>query len=216
MKLFLDSADIKEIKEAFSWGVISGVTTNPTLMSKAGADYANSLEQICEIVKGPVSAEVLAQDAKGMVEEAVKLSEIDRHINVKIPISIEGLKAISELNEMGIKTNCTLIFSPNQALLATIAGASYISIFVGRLDDIGKDGMHVVADTMQIFRNYGFKTEVIVASIRHPMHVTDAATIGANIATVPFAVLQKMVDHALTEKGIKTFLEDAKKAGLKI
>lgn len=212
----MDSADLNEIKNAVSLGIISGVTTNPTLMSRAGANYAESLEQICEIVKGPVSAEVLAQDAKGMVEEAIKLSEIDKHINVKIPMSSEGLKAISELRKIGIKTNCTLIFSPNQALLAATAGANYASIFVGRLDDIGKEGMHVVADTVEIFKNYGFKTEIIVASVRHPMHVTQAAILGAHIATVPYAVLQKMIEHALTEKGIKLFLEDAQKAGLKI
>ncbi|MEM4663068.1 MAG: fructose-6-phosphate aldolase [Candidatus Diapherotrites archaeon] len=216
MKLFLDSADLKEIEEAISWGVICGVTTNPTLMHKAGADYATTIEKICELVKGPVSAEVLAQDFKGMVEEAIKLSEIDKHVNVKIPICVEGLKAIRELREIGIKTNCTLVFSPNQALLAAKAGANYVSVFVGRLDDIGKDGMHVVADTVEIFRNYNIKSEIIVASIRHPMHVTQAAILGAHIATVPFAVLQKMIDHALTEKGIKTFIEDAQKAGLRI
>ncbi|MEM4598901.1 MAG: fructose-6-phosphate aldolase [Candidatus Diapherotrites archaeon] len=216
MKLFLDSADVNEIKEAVSLGVISGVTTNPTLMHKAGADYETTLEQICDIVKGPVSAEVLAQDSKGMVKEALKLSEIDKNINVKIPICTEGLKAIKQLREHGIKTNCTLVFSPNQALLAAKAGANYVSVFVGRLDDIGKEGMHVVADTVEIFKNYGLKSEVIVASVRHPMHVTQAAILGADIATVPFAVLQKMIEHALTEKGIKLFAEDAQKSGLKI
>jgi transaldolase len=220
MKIFLDTANISEIKEAVSWGVISGVTTNPTLMNRAKADYATSIKEICEIVKGPVSAEVLASDAKGMVEEAIKLSKIFprrvKHINVKIPISVEGLKAIKELSALGIKTNCTLIFSANQALLAALAGATYVSPFVGRLDDIGNDGMQVVADIVQVFKNYGFKTEIITASIRHPMHVMQAALIGADIATVPFAVLEKMVKHALTDKGMKLFLEDAKKAGLKI
>lgn len=216
MKLFLDSADVNEIKEAVSLGVISGVTTNPTLMHKAGADYETTLEQICDIVKGPVSAEVLAQDSKGMVKEALKLIEIDKNINVKIPICTEGLKAIKQLREHGIKTNCTLVFSPNQALLAAKAGANYVSVFVGRLDDIGKEGMHVVADTVQIFKNYGLKSEIIVASVRHPMHVTQAAILGADIATVPFAVLQKMLEHALTEKGIRLFAEDAQKSGLKI
>jgi len=216
MKIFLDTANISEIKEAVSWGIVSGVTTNPTLMNRAKADYATSIKEICEIVKGPVSAEVLAQDSEGMVKEAQKLSEIDKHVNVKIPISVEGLKAIKELSALGIKTNCTLIFSANQALLAALAGATYVSPFVGRLDDIGNDGMQVVADIVQVFRNYGFKTEVITASIRHPMHVMQAALIGADIATVPFAVLEKMVRHALTDKGMKLFLGDAKKAGLKI
>ena len=216
MKIFLDTANIEEIKEAVSWGIVRGVTTNPTLMNRAKADYATSIKEICEIVKGPVSAEVLAQDSEGMVKEAQKLSEIDKHVNVKIPISIEGLKAIKELSALGIKTNCTLIFSANQALLAASAGATYVSPFIGRLDDIGNDGMEVVADIVQILENYDFKTEVIAASIRHPMHVLEAAMLGADIATVPFAVLQKMVQHPLTDRGIKLFLEDAKKAGLKI
>ncbi len=216
MKIFLDTANIEEIREAVSWGIVRGVTTNPTLMNHAKADYATSIKEICEIVKGPVSAEVLAQDSEGMVKEAQKLSEIDKHVNVKIPISIEGLKAIKELSALGIKTNCTLIFSANQALLAASAGATYVSPFIGRLDDIGNDGMEVVADIVQILENYDFKTEVIAASIRHPMHVLEAAMLGADIATVPFAVLQKMVQHPLTDRGIKLFLEDAKKAGLKI
>ncbi len=216
MKIFLDTANIEEIKEAVSWGIVRGVTTNPTLMNRAKADYATSIKEICEIVKGPVSAEVLAQDSEGMVKEAQKLSEIDKHVNVKIPISIEGLKAIKELSALGIKTNCTLIFSANQALLAASAGATYVSPFIGRLDDTGNDGMEVVADIVQILENYDFKTEVIAASIRHPMHVLEAAMLGADIATVPFAVLQKMVQHPLTDRGIKLFLEDAKKAGLKI
>ncbi len=216
MKLFLDTANIKEIREAVSWGIISGVTTNPSLMERAKADYKNSIKEICEIVKGPVSAEVLARDAEGMIKEATKLSEIDEHVNIKIPIGKEGLKAIKELSAMGIKTNCTLIFSANQALLAALAGATYVSPFVGRLDDIGNDGMQIVADIMQIFRNYCIESQVIVASVRHPEHVKEAALIGADIATVPFAVLEKMVQHALTDKGIERFLEDAKKAGLKI
>jgi len=216
MKIFLDTANIEEIREAVSWGIVRGVTTNPTLMNRAKADYATSIKEICEIVKGPVSAEVLARDSEGMVKEAQKLSEIDKHVNVKIPISIEGLKAIKELSALGIKTNCTLIFSANQALLAASAGATYVSPFIGRLDDTGNDGMEVVADIVQILKNYDFKTEVIAASIRHPMHVLEAAMLGADIATVPFAVLQKMVQHPLTDKGIKLFLEDAKKAGLKI
>ncbi|MCD6247679.1 MAG: fructose-6-phosphate aldolase [Candidatus Diapherotrites archaeon] len=216
MKIFLDTANIEEIREAVSWGIVRGVTTNPTLMNRAKADYATSIKEICEIVKGPVSAEVLARDSEGMVKEAQKLSEIDKHVNVKIPISIEGLKAIKELSALGIKTNCTLIFSANQALLAASAGATYVSPFIGRLDDTGNDGMEVVADIVQILENYDFKTEVIAASIRHPMHVLEAAMLGADIATVPFAVLQKMVQHPLTDKGIKLFLEDAKKAGLKI
>jgi len=216
MRIFLDTANIEEIKEAVSLGIISGVTTNPTLMNRANADYATSIKEICNIVKGPVSAEVLAQDANGMIKQAQKLSKIDEHINVKIPMGKEGLKAINELSAMGIKTNCTLVFSANQALLAALAGASFVSPFIGRLDDIGNDGMQVVADIAEIFRNYGFKTKIIAASIRHPMHVLQAALLKADIATVPFAVLEKMVNHSLTDRGIERFLADAKKAGLKI
>jgi len=216
MRIFLDTANIEEIKEAVSLGIISGVTTNPTLMNRANADYATSIKEICNIVKGPVSAEVLAQDANGMIKQAQKLSKIDEHINVKIPMGKEGLKAINELSAMGIKTNCTLVFSANQALLAALAGASFVSPFIGRLDDIGNDGMQVVADIAEIFRNYGFKTKIIAASIRHPLHVLQAALLKADIATVPFAVLEKMVNHSLTDRGIERFLADAKKAGLKI
>jgi len=217
MKIFLDSADIEEIREAASWGVLSGVTTNPSLMKKAGASFQDSIGEICKLVPGSISAEVLSEDAEGMIKEALKLGKIHKNITVKIPMGKEGLKAIKELSKKGIKTNCTLIFSANQALLAALAGASYVSPFIGRLDDMGQQGMIVVEEIVDIFENYdAIKTKVIVASVRHPIHVIQAAELGADIATVPFAVLEKMIGHALTDKGIESFRNDAKKAGLKI
>lgn len=216
MKIFLDTADIKEIREAASWGILSGVTTNPTLMFKAKANFQETIREICKIVNGPISAEVLSEEADGMVKEAEKLSKIHKNITVKIPMGIEGLKAIKKLSEKGIKTNCTLVFSANQALLAAIAGATFVSPFVGRIDDIGNNGMKIVAEIVEVFRNYNFKTKVIVASVRHPMHVVQAALLGADIATVPFEVLKKMTGHSLTDKGKKMFKQDAEKAGLKI
>ncbi|MEM0360453.1 MAG: fructose-6-phosphate aldolase [Candidatus Diapherotrites archaeon] len=216
MEIFLDSADINEIKEAVSWGVLSGVTTNPTLMQKANASFQKSIVEICNAVNGPVSAEVLSEDADGMVKEAEKLAKIHKNVVVKIPMGVEGLKAIKRLKAKGIKTNCTLVFSANQALLAAIAGADFVSPFVGRMDDIGNDGMLVVQEIVGMFKNYRFKTKVIVASVRHPLHVTRAAMMGADIATVPFEVLKKMTGHSLTDKGKVLFKQDAEKAGLKI
>lgn len=211
MKLFLDTANTGQIKQAYSWGVIAGVTTNPTLLAKEGKNPEEVLKEICRIVDGPISAEVISTDSAGMVSEAKKLSKLSKNIVIKIPMTEEGLKAVKVLSAKKIRTNVTLVFSANQALLAANAGASYVSPFIGRLDDIGQEGMELIWEIMEIYKNYGFKTEVIVASVRHPMHVTEAARIGAHIATVPFDVLQKLFKHPLTDAGIKKFLEDWKK-----
>jgi transaldolase len=207
-KIFIDTADVEEIRTANSWGVIDGVTTNPTLVSKTGRSFEECIKEIVSIVDGPISAEVVSLDTEGMVKEARELSKIHKNINIKIPITPEGLKAIKILSQEGIKTNATLCFSANQAILVAKAGATFVSLFIGRLDDIGHEGMQVVRDIAQIYRNYGFETKVIVASIRHPLHVIEAAKCGADIATVPFDVLEKMVKHALTDIGIKRFLDD--------
>jgi len=207
-QIFLDTADVNQIREAYSWGVIDGVTTNPTLVCKTGRSFKECIEEIVSIVNGPISAEVISMDKDGMVKEARELAKIHENINIKIPITPEGLRATKILSKEGIKVNMTLIFSANQAILAAKAGATFVSPFIGRLDDIGHDGMQVVRDMVQIFKNYDFKTKVIVASIRHPLHVIDAAKCGADIATVPFDVLEKMVKHALTDVGIKRFLDD--------
>lgn len=211
MKIFIDTANIKEIKEAYSWGVIDGVTTNPSLVAKEGKDFREVIEEICSIVDGPISAEAVSMDAEGMIKEARELSGIHKNIVVKIPMTSEGLKAVKRVSSEGIKTNMTLIFSPNQALLAAKAGATYVSPFVGRLDDISHVGMDLVGQIVEIFDNYAFDTEVIVASIRNPLHVVEAAMMGAHVATIPFGVLQQMLKHPLTEAGIKKFLEDWKK-----
>lgn len=208
MQLYLDTASVAEIKEAASWGILAGVTTNPTLVAKEGRPFVQILEEICEIVKGPVSAEVVGQDAETMVKEARELSRVAPNIVVKIPITVEGLKAVSRVSREGIRTNVTLIFTPLQALLAARAGASYVSPFVGRLDDIGHTGLEVVQDTVEIFDQHGIETQVIAASIRHPVHVLEAARAGAHIATVPFAVLKAMVLHPLTDRGLERFLAD--------
>lgn len=212
MKLFIDTADLKEIREIANWGIIEGATTNPTLISKQEGYPHDILREICEIVQGPVSAEVVSQDHKDMIEEARELAKIHEYIVIKIPFGIEGLKAVKALSSEGIKTNVTLVFSPSQALLAARAGANYISPFVGRLDDISNDGMEIVAQIVQIFDNYpDINTEVIVASIRHPMHVVEAALIGAPIATIPPKVFKQMVKHPLTDIGIERFLADWEK-----
>ncbi|WP_324717297.1 fructose-6-phosphate aldolase [Carboxydochorda subterranea] len=208
MQIFLDTASVAEIREAVSWGVVSGVTTNPTLVSKEGRPFLSVVEEICQIVKGPVSAEAVSEDADGMVREARELSRVAPNVVVKIPITPEGLKAVSRVSREGIRTNVTLIFSPLQALLAARAGAAFVSPFVGRLDDIGHVGMDVVRDTVDIFEIHGIETQVIAASIRHPVHVLEAAKAGAHIATVPFGVLKAMVQHPLTDRGIERFLAD--------
>ncbi len=211
MKIFLDTANVDSIKEANSWGIIDGVTTNPTLIAKEGRDFREVVKEICGIVDGPISAEVVSMKVEEMVPEAQELAKIHKNIVIKVPIIPEGLKTIKQLNELDIKTNATLAFSANQALLAAKAGATFVSPFIGRLDDIGHVGMDIIRDTMIIFENYKFETEVIVASVRNPIHVIDAAIAGAHIATVPWPVLQKMVKHSLTDIGIKRFLEDWEK-----
>ncbi len=208
MKIFLDTANVEHIKEANSWGIIDGVTTNPTLIAREGRDFREVVEEICNIVDGPISAEVVSMKSEEMVEEAKELAKIHKNIVIKVPLMPEGLKTIKILKGLDIKTNATLVFSANQALLAAKAGATFVSPFIGRLDDIGHIGMDIVRDIMIIFENYKFETEVIVASIRNPIHVIDAAIAGAHISTVPWPVLQKMVKHSLTDLGIKRFLDD--------
>jgi transaldolase len=211
MKFFLDTANIEQIREAASLGLIEGVTTNPSLISKEKKPFKDIILEICKIVDGPISAEVTCSDYKGMIEEALKLSDIHKNIVIKVPITKEGLKAVKELSGQGVRTNVTLIFSATQALLAAKAGASYVSPFVGRLDDISNDGMNLIAEIQQIYRNYSFETEVIIASIRHPIHVLQAALMGADIATVPYDVLMKLIKHPLTDIGIEKFMCDWKK-----
>ena len=211
MKIFVDTADLKEIEELASWGVIDGVTTNPTLVAKTGLSFKDIVNKIFDLVDGPISLEAVSTKAEDIAKEARELSRIHKNVVVKIPMNEEGLKAVKQLSKEGVKTNVTLVFSANQALLAAKAGATYVSPFVGRLDDIGHDGMQVVRDIVQIFRNYDIKTKVIVASVRHPLHVIEAARIGADIATVPPQVIRKMIKHSLTDVGIKRFLEDWKK-----
>ncbi|HBJ81961.1 MAG: transaldolase [Pseudothermotoga sp.] len=210
MKIFLDTANLEEIKTATDWGVIDGVTTNPTLVAKENVPFEKRIKEICEIVKGPVSAEVTALNWNGMIEEAKKLAEIDKHVVIKIPMTKDGLKATKVLSEENIAVNMTLIFSSAQALLAMKAGARYVSPFVGRLDDISSDGMKLIEEIVQIIENYDFRTEIIVASVRHPMHIVHAALIGADIVTVPFKVLQSMFNHPLTDIGIDRFMKDWK------
>jgi transaldolase len=208
MKIFLDTAEIEEIRTAARWGVLDGVTTNPTLYAKVGGSYDALLAEICKITSGPVSAEVIAEDVEGMLTEGRHFAKLAPNIVVKVPMSETGLEAISRFADEGIKTNCTLVFSTNQGLLAAKAGASLISPFVGRLDDINQDGMTVIRELVEIFALYDIKAEVLAASIRHPLHVTQAALAGANIATLPFKVLQQMVHHPLTDKGIVQFRKD--------
>ncbi len=209
LKIFLDTANIEEIKEVASWGILDGVTTNPTLVSREGkVDFKTRVKEICEVVKGPVSAEVISTDYDGMVSEALELSKIAENVVVKIPMIKDGIKAVSTLSKQGVRTNVTLVFSANQALLASKAGASFVSPFVGRLDDIGNDGMNVLADILEIYKIYNFKTEVIAASIRHPEHVRQAALLGAHIATIPFKILKLLFEHPLTDKGQIRFLKD--------
>lgn len=211
MKFFIDTANIDEIKEADSIGMVDGVTTNPSLISKESGAFEEIIQKICEIVDGPVSAEVISLDVYGMLKEAKHLAGIHDNIVVKIPMTVDGLKATRQLSGKGIKTNVTLVFSPLQALMAAKAGATYVSPFVGRLDDLSHEGMLIVEQIVEIYSNYALNTEVIVASIRNPLHVLDAAMIGADIATIPFKVLSKLAAHPLTDKGIRAFLEDWEK-----
>ena len=208
MKIFIDTANVEEIKEAASWGILDGVTTNPSLIAKEGRDFKTVVSEITELVDGPISAEVMSDDAEGMVKEAEELVKIHPNITIKIPITEEGLKAVHILSEKNIKTNVTLIFSANQALLAARAGASFVSPFVGRLDDIGMDGTSLISDISEIFAMYGIPTEIIAASIRTPMNVLECAKAGADIATIPYGVLKKMFHHPLTDDGIARFKKD--------
>ncbi len=208
MKLFIDTANVEEIRQANALGVISGVTTNPSLIAREGRSFVETVREIASIVDGPVSAEAVNLDAPGMIREARELAAIHPNIVVKIPMTAEGLKATSRLKREGIRTNVTLIFSANQALLAALAGATYVSPFLGRLDDISQDGLTLVADIVEIFDLHQLKSEIIAASIRHPVHVTSAARLGAHIATVPYKVIMQMIHHPLTEAGVHKFLED--------
>ena len=211
MKFFLDTANIDEIKEAHSFGILDGITTNPTLMSKEEGTYPDKLKEITSIVEGPVSAETVSLDAEGMVKEGQKFAKIADNINVKVPVTLEGLKALKIFTSEGIKTNTTLIFQPMQALLAAKAGATFVSPFIGRIDDTVSNGMDIIRDIVTIYDNYGIETEIISASIRHPVHVFKTALAGADIVTIPFKVLEQIIKHPLTDIGIKKFLQDWEK-----
>ena len=208
MKIFLDTANVDEIKEGTSWGIVDGITTNPSLIAKEGRDFETVLKEICEIVDGPVNAEVVGLKTEEMIAEGRKLRELHDNICVKIPMTVDGIKAVKVLSEEGTMTNVTLIFSSLQALLAAKAGATFVSPFVGRIDDMAMPGMDLIADISQIYENYGYETEIIVASIRNPLHVVDTALYGADIATLPMKVLQQMAKHPLTDRGIEQFLKD--------
>ncbi|HEY3235488.1 MAG TPA: fructose-6-phosphate aldolase [Polyangiaceae bacterium] len=210
MKIFIDTGDLGEVKEAASMGAIDGVTTNPSLLSKAGKPIRRAIAEICEVVDGPVSAEVLATDTQGILKEGRELSKIHPNVVVKVPLLVDGLKAVRTFKNENIRTNVTLCFSPTQALLAAKAGAGFISPFIGRLDDISEEGMRLIEQIVKIYRAYSFKTEVLVASVRHPVHVLQAALLGADVATMPLKVINQLVQHPLTEIGLKKFLEDAK------
>jgi len=211
MKLFIDTAMIDEIKEAWSWGILDGVTTNPTHVAASGKKFYDVIEEICAIVDGPISAEAVSLNAEGIIKEAQDISKIHKNIVVKVPVILEGIKAVKTLTEMGIKTNVTLNYSASQALLAAKVGASYISPFVGRLDYINQVGMDLVRQIKQIYSNYGYETEIIVAAVRHPEHVLQSALIGADICTMRFDIIRMLYDHPMTDQGLKQFLEDWEK-----
>ncbi len=211
MKLFIDSANLKEIREAAAMGLVDGVTTNPSLVSKEGRPFRQTIEEICQVVDGPISAEVTAVDCEGMLREGRELAKIHPNVVVKVPLIAEGLKATRIFAEEGTRTNVTLCFSPNQALLAAKAGAFIVSPFVGRLDDISENGMALIQQIVTIYKNYQFKTQVLVASVRHPVHVVEAAMMGADIATMPYAVMMQLIKHPLTDIGLKKFLADWEK-----
>jgi Transaldolase len=211
MQFFLDTGNVDEIKQALEWGILDGVTTNPTLIAKTGRPFMEVVKEILQLVDGPVSLETVSRDAKGMVEEGRKLAELGDNVVVKIPMTPEGIIAVQELESEGIPTNVTLVFSPTQALIAAKAGATFVSPFIGRLDDVSSDGMKLIRDIKTIFNNYDFDTQIIVASVRHPMHVLEAALIGADICTMPFEVMKKLFQHPLTDKGIELFLKDWEK-----
>jgi transaldolase len=211
MKFFIDSGDLGEIREAAAMGAIDGVTTNPSLLAKAGVPTKKAIAQICEIVDGPVSAEVIATDTAGILEEGRVLAKLHKNVVVKVPLIVDGLKAVQQFTKEGIRTNVTLCFSPTQAIFAAKAGATFVSPFIGRLDDISEEGMDLIEKIVGIYNNYDFDTEVLVASVRHPVHVVQAALLGADVCTVPFKVITQLVKHPLTDAGLEKFLEDAKK-----
>ncbi|MEJ8544201.1 fructose-6-phosphate aldolase [Brevibacillus borstelensis] len=208
MRFLIDTANVGEIREIHEWGVVAGVTTNPSLVAKEGRDFIETLKEIIDIVDGPISAEVISTDAKGMIEEGEKLASLSKNIVVKVPMTAEGLKAVKYFAKRKIRTNVTLVFSANQALLAARAGATYVSPFLGRLDDIGHDGMQLIEDIAEIFSVHGIETEIIAASVRHPVHVTEAARRGAHFATIPHKVFQQLISHPLTDSGLEKFLTD--------
>ncbi len=216
MKIFIDSADPKEIRELAQTGLVDGVTTNPTLAAKTGLNYIDALTEICSLVPGSISAEVLATESKGMIEEGKRFARIAKNITVKVPLTWEGMKACRALTDDGTPVNVTLCFSPVQALMAAKAGAHFISPFIGRVDDIGEDGMELIRAIRTIYDNYGFKTEILAASVRHVMHVREAALAGADVSTIPPSVFKALLNHPLTDKGLAAFLEDARKAGVRI
>jgi transaldolase len=211
MKFFIDTANLNEIREANAMGILDGVTTNPSLIAKEGRPFKQTILEICNVVDGPVSVEVVAVEANGMLREADEFATWHKNVVVKLPTTKEGLKACKTLTGKGIRTNLTLCFSPNQALMVAKAGATYVSPFVGRLDDISHVGMDLVRQIIQIYNNYGYKTQVLAASLRHPLHVVEAATAGAHVATIPFKVLDQMIKHPLTDKGLDAFLKDWEK-----
>ncbi|OFZ26928.1 MAG: fructose-6-phosphate aldolase [Bdellovibrionales bacterium RIFOXYB1_FULL_37_110] len=212
MQIFIDTGSLEEIKEVASFGIIDGVTTNPSLIAKTGQSRDEIITEIVKIIDGPISAEVISTDSQGMIEEGKMLSKIHKNVTIKVPMTIEGIKACKWFSENKIKTNVTLVFSSNQALLAAKAGATYVSPFIGRLDDIGHDGMNLIEEIRQVFDNYGFTTQILAASIRHPDHVRVASMVGADVATVPFDVIKKLYNHVLTDKGLESFLKDYKKS----
>lgn len=211
MKFFIDTANLDEIRTADEWGLIDGVTTNPSLVAKEKCDFKKRITEICNLIDGPVSAEAVSLDSAGMLSEGRELAKIHQNVVVKIPMTLEGLRAVKKLSSEGIKTNVTLVFSPVQALMAAKAGATYVSPFVGRLDDISQTGMDLIAQILEIYFNYGFDTEIIAASIRHPVHVLESARMGAHVATIPFKVLEQLAKHPLTDSGIDRFLKDWEK-----
>lgn len=211
MDFYIDTANLEDIKKYNDWGVVDGVTTNPSLIAKEGVSLEERIKEIVQVVDGPISVEAIATDSEGMIEEARKYAKWHKNIVIKLPMTIDGMKALKVLAKEGIKVNVTLVFSAGQALIAAKNGAAYVSPFVGRLDDVSEDGMHLIHEVISIFRNYNFETKVIVASIRHPRHVIDSALMGAHIATIPSAILEKLFKHPLTDKGVKAFLADWEK-----
>ncbi|MCO4793515.1 MAG: fructose-6-phosphate aldolase [Bacteriovoracaceae bacterium] len=212
MKFFIDTGMVEEIKEAAKWGIIDGVTTNPSLIAKTGRSQADVIKEICSIIDGPISAEVIATDTEGMLSEAMEIAKWHDNVVIKLPLTEEGIAACAKLSEQGVKTNVTLCFSPNQALLAAKAGATYISPFIGRLDDAGHDGMALIEEIRTIYDNFGFTTEILAASIRNSTHVRDAAIVGSDVITAPYGVLKALYKHPLTDKGLAAFLADHEKA----